>query len=172
MCIMDKYFKEKHIVIGNDAGETIEFFMRPIKIKELKIINRVSVLAQASGSDEFTMPLLIELLNSTLSIDAEKIPVSASRGLVNAFMEFNFPEAKTGDGETIKTTDKSIKKKLKELSFWIDFLATQNYSIADIMELTVLQFNELIKAAGDRLCPEKKIQDPEAVFRKIGIPIR
>ena len=148
MFIMDKYFKEKHIEIENTKGETIEFFMRPIKIKELKIINRVSVLAQASDSDEFTMPLLIELLNSTLSIDAEKIPFSASKGLINAFMEFNFPEAKTGDGEEIRTTAKPIKKKLKELSFWIDFLATQNYSIADIMELTVLQFNELINHFG------------------------
>lgn len=167
---MKKFFEEKLIVIGNDAGQKLEIFMRPIKIKEFKLINRIGKLAEGNNSAEFIDPILLELVSNSLSIDTSKIPVAAVQGLISKYLEFNFPEA-----EEDKTTDeklKKVKKKIKRMAFYIDFLVTQGHNVPDIMELTVVQFNDLIKAAAERINPEKEVMDPAEAFRKMGIPIR
>jgi hypothetical protein len=167
---MDKFFEEKLIVIGNDAGQRLEIFMRPIKIKEFKLINRISKLAQGNNSDEFIDPILLELVSSSLSIDTEKIPAAAVQGLVGKYLEYNFPESKEEKSNEAKI--KKAKKKTKRLAFYIDFLVNQGHNVPDIMELTIIQFNDLIQAAAERISPEKEVMDPEDAFRKMGIPIR
>lgn len=167
---MNKFFAEKHIVITDAEGQRLEFFMRPIKIKELPVINRISVLAEQEGTEEFTTPLLLSLMIGCLSIDGSNIPVDATDDLVNTFIEYNFPkpdETKTQESDRSKT-----KKKAEPLSFFIDFLVNQGHSISDIMEMTLSQFNELITKAGERLSPTSKAMDPLEAFAKMGIPIR
>jgi hypothetical protein len=163
---MKTFFEEKQISIENGDGQVVTFFMRPIKIKELPIINRVSKLAEESDSEEFTTPLLLSLMLDCLSIGGENIPVSATQDLVNTFIEYNFPKPDEAN-ET-----KKLKKKTEPLSFYIDFLVSVGHSVPDIMEMTLSQFNELIMKAGERLNPSLKIQDPIDVFRKLKIPIR
>lgn len=140
--------------------------MRPIKIKELPIINRISELAEESGAEEFTTPLLLSLMLDCLSIDGSNIPASTAQDLVNTFIEYNFP-----DPEKEGKKEKSSKSS-EPLSFYIDFLVSIGYSLSDVMEMTMLQFNELILKAGERLNPKSKVMDPLEAFRKMGIPIR
>jgi hypothetical protein len=163
---MKTFFEEKQISIENGDGQVLEFFMRPIKIKELPIINRVSVLATESDAEEFTTPLLLSLMIECLSIDGDLIPATATQGLINTFIDYNFPDPK----EAEKKQDSN--KKSEPLSFYIDFLVSIGHSFSDIMEMTMLQFNELILKAGERLNPKSKVMDPLDAFRQMGLPIR
>lgn len=167
---MKKFFEEKLLVIGNDAGQRLEIFMRPIKIKEFKLINRISKLAEGNNSDEFIDPILLELVSASLSIDTSKIPGSAVQGLVSKYLEYNFPETEEEKNNSEKL--KKAKKKTKRLAVYIDFLVNQGHSVPDILDLTIFQFNDLIKAASERINPEKEVMEPEDAFRKMGIPIK
>lgn len=170
---MNTFFAEKNISISNKEGEIVEFFMRPIKIKELNVINRVSVLAENAGAEEFTTSLLLSLMLDCLNIDGKNIPVSAAEKLIDTFIDYNFPELK--EEKKFEESDRSAtkkKKKVEPLSFFIDFLVNQGHCVSDIMEMTLPQFNELIERAGERLNPESKIGDPLETFRKMGLPIR
>lgn len=166
---MKTFFDEKHITITNAEGEKLEFFMRPIKIKELAVINRVSVIAEDGNAEEFSTPLLLSLMLDCLSIDGKNIPVTATEKLIATFIDYNFPEI-----DKFEESDRSTTKKKKDepLSFYIDFLINQGHTVSDIMEYTIPQFNELIQKASERLCPEKKVMNPLEAFRKMGIPIR
>jgi hypothetical protein len=170
---MKTYFQEKQISITDAEGEKLDFFMRPLKIKELQIIQRVSVLAESDDSDEFTTPLLLSLVIGCLSIDGEFVPGEATEELINTFIEYNFPDTKKKFEESDRSkTKKKTDKKAEPLSFFIDFLVNQGHSVSDIMEMTMPQFNELIVKAGERLSPSTKQMDPLVAFRKMGIPIR
>ncbi len=167
---MQKFFQEKHIIITDSDGEKLEFFMRPIKVKELQIINRISIMAK-SGSDEFTTPIMLKLVIDSLSISGENIPMSASDKLIETYISYNFPELKEMENkEAVKSVSK--KKELQSLSFYIDFLVHQGHTVSDVLEMTLFQFNELIEAAANRINPPKKVMDPLQAFRKMGIPIR
>ena len=166
---MNKFFEEKRISIENGDGDVLEFFMRPIKIKELPIINRVSKLAEESDAEEFTTPLLLSLMIDCLSIEGEQVPAEATQGLMTTFIEYNFP---TPDEAEEKAKAHKKKEKSEPLSFYIDFLVSIGYSLFDILEMTMGQFNELILKAGERLNPKSKIMDPMEAFQKMGIPIR
>jgi hypothetical protein len=167
---MKTFFAEKHIVITDAEGERLEFFMRPIKIKELPIINRISVLAESEGTEEFTTPMLLSLMIDCLSIDGANVPGDATDDLIKTFIDYNFPkpdETKTQESKRSKT-----KKDPEPISFFIDFLVNQGHSVSDIKEFTMSQFNELIMKAGERLNPKSKVMDPLEAFAKMGIPIR
>ncbi len=166
---MKTFFEEKQITITNAEGEKLEFFMRPIKIKELVIINRVSVIAENENAEEFSTPLLLSLMLDCLSIDGKNIPITATEKLIKTFIDYNFPPDKTEESDRSRTKK---EKKTEPLSFFIDFLVNQGYCLSDVMEMTLPQFNELVKKAGERLNPKLKIMDPLEVFKKMGIPIR
>ena len=168
---MKTYFQEKQITVTDTEGEKLDFFMRPLRIKELQIIQRVSLLAENKDSDEFTTSLLLSLVVACLSIDGKFIPVEATEELINTFIEYNFPDTKEEFEESDRSATKK-KKKTEPLSFFIDFLVNQGYTVSDIMEMTMPQFNELIVKAGERLSPSSKVMDPLEAFQKMGIPIR
>ncbi len=170
---MKTFFEEKKITIINTEGEKVTFFMRPIKIKELKVINRVSALAENADAEEFTTPLMLSLMLDCLSIDGKNIPISTTEKMIDTFIDYNFPDIK--DEKKFEESDRSTTKKKKEvepLSFFIDFLVNQGHIVSDIMEMTMPQFNEFVVKAGERLNPKLKIMDPLEAFRKMGIPIR
>jgi hypothetical protein len=91
--------------------------------------------------------------------------------LIDTFIEYNFPDTKKKFKESDRSKTKA-EKKTEPLSFFIDFLVNQGHSDADIMEMTLAQFNELIVKAGERLSPSTKKMDPLVAFKKMGIPIR
>ena len=166
---MDKFFDEKVITITNKEGLELTFFMRPIKLKEFQMIGRIAKLVENSNSsDDFVDPILLGLVKAAISIDSKHVPAEAVKSLVDTYLDYNFPSMKEKDEEP----ETAIKKETKRLSFYIDFLVNQGYVISDIMELTVIQFNEIIQAVADRLSPQKKIMDPLEAFKKMGIPIR
>ncbi len=168
---MKTFFAEKQISITNAEGEKLEFFMRPLKIKELQVVHRVSLLAENENSDEFTTPLLLSLVIGCLSIDGNLVPAEATEDLINTFIDYNFPDSK----KKFEESDRSATKETKEpepISFFIDFLVNQGHTVSDIMEMTMLQFNELIIKAGERLSPSTKKMEPLVAFRKMGLPIR
>ncbi len=175
---MNIYFDETPITVKNKQGEEVSFFMRPIKVKELKIINRVSMLtqnalAENADAEEFTTPLLLSLMLDCLSIDGSNIPGSTLDRLITTFIDYNFPEIK--EEKKIEESDRSKtkkKKKVEPLSFFIDFLVNQGYTLSCIMEMTIPQFNELIIKAGERLSPAAKVMEPLEAFKKMGLPIR
>ncbi len=168
---MKTYFQEKQISITDAEGEKLDFFMRPLQIKELQIIQRVSLLAENESSDEFTTPLLLSLVIGCLSIDGKFIPAEATEELINTFIEYNFPDTKKEFEESDRSATKKDKKP-EPISFFIDFLVNQGHTVSDIMEMTMPQFNELIVKAGERLSPSSKQMNPIDAFRKMGIPIR
>jgi hypothetical protein len=167
---MNKFFKEKQITLIDSGGEELMFFMRPIKVKELQVIHRISNLAKEKNSDQFTTPMLLALVIDSLSIDAECIPVSASEELIQIYIDYNFPEVKDEEKEKLKKI--KDRKELKDLTFYMDFLINQGHSITDIMEMTLPQFSDFIEAAANRINPPKKVLDPLTAFRQMGIPIR
>lgn len=170
---MNTFFDEQQLSISNKDGETLEFFMRPLKIKELKVIRRISFLAESGGAEEFTTPLLLTLMIGCFSIDSRYIPRESAEKLINTFIDYNFPKVKEFEESDRSATKKKQEKKIsKPLSFYIDFLVNQGYSFHDVMEMTLPQFNELIIKAGERLCPSSKVMDPLEAFTKMGIPIR
>ena len=169
---MKTFFEEKQISIINAEGEKLEFFMRPIKIKELQVISRVGALAESPDNEEFTTPLLLSLMLDCLNIDGKNIPAEATEKLIDTFIDYNFPDTEDSSKENNKSETKQKKQKVEPLSFFIDFLVNQGHTISDIMEMTLPQFNELIQKAGERLNPASKIMDPVDAFRKMGIPIR
>ncbi len=170
---MKTYFQEKQISITDTEGEKLDFFMRPLRIKELQVVQRVSKLAESEDSDEFTTPLLLSLVIGCLSIDGNLVPAEATEELIKTFIDYNFPETKKKFEESDRsTTKKKTEKKTEPLSFFIDFLVNQGHTISDIMEMTMPQFNELIMKAGERLSPSTKEMDPLVAFKKMGIPIR
>ncbi len=83
---MNKFFEEKLVVIKDDAGTTLEFFMRPIKVGEFKLINRIDKLTEDGDSSEFVDPILLELLSNSVSIDTSKIPVTVVSKLVDEYI--------------------------------------------------------------------------------------
>lgn len=168
---MNEYFAEKNISVKNKEGQVIEFFMRPIKIKELKIINRVTALAESADAEEFTTPLLLSLMLDCLSIDGENIPASTAEKLIETFIDYNFPDVKEFE-ESDRSVTKKKKKDTEPLSYFIDFLVNQGYTVACVMEMTMPQFTDLIAKAGERLNPSSKIMNPLDVFQKMGLPIR
>jgi hypothetical protein len=167
---METFFEEKQITLTTKSGVSLEIFMRPIKMKELQVVNRVTALAR-NDDEEFLTPMLLSLMIGTLSVDSEKIPSSATEGLMKTFVDFNFPDLEDPDDPNASKDDE--KKEIKPLSFYIDFLVNQGHTFSDIMEMTMIQFNELVQAAADRLTPEdKKVLNPAEAFRRMGIPIR
>ena len=169
---MKTFFEEKQISITNAEGEKLEFFMRPIKIKELQVISRVGALAESPDNEEFTTPLLLSLMLNCLSIDGKNIPAEATEELINTFIDYNFPDTEDSSEENNKSKAKQKKKKAEPLTSFIDFLVNQGHTISDIMEMTMPQFSQFIKTAGERLNPAAKVMDPIEAFKKMGIPIR
>ncbi len=165
---MKKYFKEKLIWVLDDDGERLEFFMRPIKIKELQLIRRVVDLTEEGKSEEFTTPVLLGLLRKTLSISTANIPIETMEKLTNTLIEYNFP----GINKDETAERKAKEEDKRDLVYYIDFLVTQGHRVSDIMDYTITQFNDLIRAACDRLSGHKKPMDPMAAFQKLGIPIK
>jgi len=145
--------------------------MRPIKIKELNIINRVGALATSPDAEEYTTALLLSLMIDCLSIDKRAIPATTVDKLMETFISYNFPEDKKEFEESERSVTKSSGE-ARPLSFYIDFLVNQGHTVSDIMEMTMIQFNELVLRAGERLNPEKKVLDPMVAFKKMGLPIR
>lgn len=185
----DKFFEERVIPItfhDEATGHTDKFtvFMRPVKVKELSILNRIAYLQEINPEDQQAASMLVTLVTDTLSMDSAEIPVEAISGLIDNFIEFNFPKPPEPKeyvpGENQRREELRKKKKAKEkakggdkaLIECFDFLISQGHRYDEIMEYTVKQFTDFLSTAQERLGIKKRPMDTAVAFTKLGIPIK
>jgi hypothetical protein len=160
------FFQELPITINIEDGDSFVVFMRPLKIKEIQILNRVAHLQEKNPGDEQAAMMLVSLVINTLNVSGDEIPVGAASGLVSRMIEYNFPRDQ-------KTEDKKSKKNIKgDLIDCFDFLIAQGHRHSDIMEYTISQFNNFIVIIAERLGIKKKPMDAAEAFRKLGLPVK
>lgn len=164
------FFDELPIRINMDeveGAESFTVFMRPLRVEELQILNRVAYLQEKNEEDSQASLLLISLMVDTLDVSGEEIPVEATSGLITNMIEFNFPADMT-------KKDKPVEKKPKKdgLTDCFDFLITHGHTYSEIMIYPIPVFNDFIVAISERLGIKKKPEDAAAAFRKLGLPIK
>jgi len=168
---MADFFDEMRIKITLPEGQSFTVFMRPLKVKEISILNRITYLQEKNVDDEQAAMMLIKLVVDTTSHTSKEIPQIAIEGLIKNFIEFNFPKDKPV---------KKVKKKTETVGIidCIDFLISIGHTYSDIMEYHIPQFNAFIETASIRLGHKKKpvtIKRPvstEEALRQNGIMVK
>jgi hypothetical protein len=164
------FFKELPIYINMDKVEgekSFTVFMRPLKIKEIQILNRVTYLQEKDPESEQAAMILINLAVRTLNVSNAEMPVEATSGLIKQMIEFNFPKESTDTDEASKKADPK-----NGMINCFDFLISHGHRHGDIMEYPVPLFNDFIIVIAERLGVIKKPMDATEAFRKLGIPIK
>jgi hypothetical protein len=160
------FFQELPITINIEGSDSFIVFMRPLKIKEIQILNRVAHLQEKNPSDEQAAMMLVSLAVNTLNVSGSEMPVETTSGLVAQMIKYNFPQDQ-------KTKDKKLKEDTKgDLIDCFDFLLLHGHKYSDIMEYTILQFNDFITILAERLGLKKKPMDAAQAFRKLGLPVK
>jgi hypothetical protein len=165
------FFEELPIYINMDKykGETsFTVFMRPLKIKEIQILNRVTYLQEKDADSEQAAMILVNLAVRTLNVSASEMPVGTTSGLIHKLIEFNFPK----NSDTSDEEDKSKSEPKNSLVDCFGFLITHGHCYNDIMEYPIPLFNDFIIVIAERLGIKKKPMDARAAFQKLGIPIK
>lgn len=168
------FFKEKPIVInitnieGDESfDESFTVFMRPLKIKEIPILNRITHLQEKDANDEQAAMMLISLAVGTLDVTSEELPMSASGGIVAKFIEYNFPK-----DENTEAAIEKAKKSKNNIDDCIAFLIEHNHIYSDILEYPIPHFNGFVSILAEKLGTKKKPMNAADAFRKLNIPVK
>ena len=161
---MEDFFCEGKIVrIETDYGETVERYMRFLKVKEIPEFFRIDAIKDSLiRTDAF-----INMLDQKVEGEIDSLPSDALR---DVFIDINFGKAEPGKKKTndiINITNNLVSS--------FDFLISQGHSFSAIMEYTLPRYRYLQEAACTRMFGKKekpKVMDPLAAFRKLGIPIK
>ncbi len=153
--------------------------MRPLKIRELKEVFRINVVAETGSVQTGLKPVstttfeeLVDLVALTVTAEPDNLLqtmfmfgeyVGLGR-IIDEFIALNYSDTKKAGGD--KCT----------LAAAIDSLINQGHSCEEIMEYTLPQFVAFQDAAIERLeamtgKKKKKATDPLEFFTKMGIPI-
>ena len=166
-----EFFDEYPILINMDeveGAESFYVFMRPMRVEEIQILNRITYLQEKNKYCEQASFMLVSLMVNTLDVTGEEVPVEATSGLVAKMIEYNFPPDMT---DPTKTTKKKAVNKKDGLIDCFDFLVAHNHNYSEIMKYPIPVFNDFINTIAERLGINKKPEDAAAAFRKLGIPI-
>jgi len=163
-----EFFEELPIPISTEDGESIIVFMRPLKVKEIPILNRIIYLQERDTNSEQAIKMLVLLAANTLSVSNNEIPTEIHNELVQHMIEFNFP--KKDDNPEKKPNNKQEEK--DGLINCFDFLIANGHSYSDIMNYPVKIFNNFIIVTMERLGIKQKPIDPATAFRKLGLPVK
>jgi hypothetical protein len=163
----DTFFAEKPIFIDLEDGNSFHVFMRPLRIKEISVLNRIIYLQEKDKDSEQAGLMLMDLTVECLNVTDKDIPAAAMCGLVEYFIEYNFP--KKNEDEPKTGPEKTNRNGIVDC---FDFLISNGHKNSDIMEYTIPRFNQYIEVVSERLGLKKKPVGAEEAFRKIGIPIR
>ncbi len=182
---VDNFFREKPIAINvetQDTEETTSYtvFMRPIKVKDLSILNRIVYLQEDNPEDVQAAGMLLELVTSTLHMESDILPIEATSKLISYFIEYNFPkevkkvktDKEKAEDEKRKKLPKKEPKNINGLLGCFDFLISQGHIYSDIMEYSLPDFNDFVTTAAERLGIKKKPMDAVKAFQKLGIPVK
>ncbi len=161
------FFHELPITIEIENQASLIIFMRPLLIKEIQVLNRVTYLQERDSDSDQAALLLINLMTSTLNIPADELPAEAIEGLIIQMIKFNFPESKN----KAKTSDQTKNKQSKSdgLVECFDFLISNGHNYPDILNYPILQFNQFIVTIAERLGIKKKPIPATEGLQKLGI---
>jgi hypothetical protein len=158
---MDDLFGEgKTIRIDTKYGDTVERYIRFLKVKDLPKFFRIDALenkAERTAS-------LIDMIEERVVGETDSLPGDDLR---DAFMDMNFGSAPTS--ETVGA--QGPVPLLHNLVRAFDFLISQGHSFSAIMEYPLPRYRLLIDAACNRVFGKKKKTDPFEFFSKMGIPV-
>lgn len=159
----DTFFDEKPILISIPGFDTFTIFMRPLKVREIPLLNRITYLQEKDPSDQQAALMLVLLAVSTTNVSKNDLPGGAAGGLVRYFIEYNFPK-----DENIEPPSSKKKGGMAEC---FDFLISNGHIYSDIMDYPVKHFNKLVDVASIRLGLKKEPMDAVKAFGKLGIPV-
>lgn len=166
----DEFFSEQAIVLELESGEALRAFMRPLKVKEIGLSCRITKLQEEHADEAEFMPHLIKLVEGTIDISIDALPMSTLKQIIDIFIDFNF-----GDGEKETKVKTEAKKKIQTgqdvITRSFDFLIHQGHTFSDILEYTLPQVRMFQQAAIDRLTGVKKV-DPIAALTAAGVKLK
>jgi hypothetical protein len=168
--IGDIFFAEKPIFINLEdieGEDSFYVFMRPLKVKEIPILNRITYLQTINPEDEQAGIMLMNLMVDCLNVTSEEIPASATSGLIQHLIKYNFPKK-----DESKNTSENKKKNKNKLVNCFDFLITNGHTESDIMEYPINRFDDYINVVATRLGIKKEPVSAEVALKKIGLPFR
>lgn len=161
---MNAFFVVKEIEIDCGIKGCMAYTMRPLTVAEF-----TEYATFARKHTEYTNKYLLELIaiiGKTLTPGIESVPEAALKGLIDVFLEFNFPK------DVRRKTEVDGELEDYELARAFDFLINEGHLESEIMAYPLPRFRLYIEAASDRITGNvKKKVDPLAVFQKLGIPI-
>ncbi len=162
----DSFFEEKVIKVVID-GETILFFMRPLKVKEIIETLRISAMEKRLEGDIESKAHLAKLVSKTIDKSIDGLPVECVKEITDAFYDYNSLMDPKPGGQ-VKDKFRIIKSALA-LNF--DFLISQGHTMSDIMEYTIPQMELFRNAAMERMTG--KVQgDLVEIGKDMGIPFK
>lgn len=167
----DEFFSEQAIVLELESGEALRAFMRPLKVKEIGLSCRITKLQEEHADEAEFMPHLIKLVEGTIDISIDALPMSTLKQIIDIFIDFNFGDV--GADKKLNTKTKGRQDAARNnLAKSFDFLIHQGHSFSDILEYTLPQVKLFQDAAIDRLTGVKKSVDPIAALTAAGVKLK
>lgn len=165
---MNSLFSEKEIEINCGDKGRLGYTMRPLTVSEfIRYVNFVRKHREypTEKYNEYLLEL-IAIIGKTLTPDIGTIPEAALQGLIEIFIEYNFPK------DVRRKSDNAGDLEDYDMARAVDFLINQGHLENGIMEYPLPRFRVYIEAASDRLTGKtKKKEDILSVFVKMGVPI-
>lgn len=164
----DEFFNEQSIIVELDDGQTLRAFMRPLKVKEISLACRIAKLQEEQAEETEYLPHLISLVEGTININIDGLPMTVLNQLIEIFIDFNFGEEETK--KEIANKSKAIPIPSR-LAIAFDFLIHQGHIFSDILEYTLPQVRLFQQVAVDRLTGVKRI-DPVTALTGAGVKLK
>ncbi len=159
----DLFGEGKVIRIETKYGDTVERYIRFLKVKDLPEFFRID----AMENEVERMAALIAMIKQRVRGEIRSLPGDDLR---DAFMDMNFGSAPT----SLIPKESVGGDTLHNLISSFDFLISQGHSFSAIMEYTVPRYRHLMEAACNRVFGKKekpKKTDWLDTFTKMGIPV-
>lgn len=159
----DLFGEGKTVRIEAIYGDTVERYMRFLKVKELPEFYRIN---EIKDERERTLAF-IAMIKQRVVGEIDSLPADDIR---DAFVDMNFGKAEPGE----KKTSDEINI-VNNLASAIGFLVSQGHSLSDIMEYPLPRFRLYGDTASDRVYGKKEKptkMDPLDAFIKLGFPIK
>ncbi len=159
---MDNFFFKKKLSIEDEAGNSIDLTIHPLKVKDLPEMIRIDEMDE----EEWTAAI-IDMIGKRSDREIESLPLDALKGIIDEFMELNFGKDEPTDK---KKTDPKISF-IDSITITFDFLIWQGHNFSEILEYELPLFFKLRDTAIERVFGKQKM-DPLEAFKKMGIPIK
>ncbi len=166
----DQFFNERFIVLELPDGQILRAFMRPLKVKEIGLACRVARLQEGEAKEAEYLPHLIKLVEESIDIDINDLPMDALNHLIEVFIELNFGDAEEQQIRAQKAKQRDVIVASK-LAIAFDFLIHQGHSFSDILEYTLPQVKLFQQVAVERLSGTKRV-DPVKALVNAGVKLK